>query len=73
MNLSRSKRIVQHGLPGAFSQKAPVPDDPNALAEVAEGSGAVRVRAGQQPSKHHFHAPSRERATAAALTTATLG
>ena len=45
----RSKRIVQNGLPGCVLPESPRP-----------GSGDRKVRTGQQPSEHDFHADDEE-------------
>jgi hypothetical protein len=46
----RSKRIVQSGLPGCVLPESPCPGSPDRT-----------VRAGQQPSEDHFHAPTSRR------------
>ena len=46
MNLSRSKRIVQNGLPDRVLPESPRPRSPDRT-----------VRAGQQLSEPDFHAP----------------
>jgi hypothetical protein len=41
MKLSRSKRIVQTGLPDAFSQKAPVPGHPTVRSAPDSNSPSI--------------------------------
>jgi hypothetical protein len=51
-NSSRSKRIVQSGLPGCVLPESPCPGSPDRT-----------VRAGQQPSEDDFHATNNRSAT----------